>query len=111
MIGCLRTRVRKQPIIALYFEFESEIKFYNLEARQVAKTQTLMMDNVIKYHYASLWAHKNFFPVRHKAVYSFIFLRTLTKLRLVIEGVLTWGVLYCQKSTPDVMLTVFLVDQ
>ena len=22
MIGCLRTRVRKQPIIALYFEFE-----------------------------------------------------------------------------------------
>ena len=26
MIGCLRTRVHKQPIIALYFEF------YNLEA-------------------------------------------------------------------------------
>ena len=24
MIGCLRTRVRKQPIIALYFEFETE---------------------------------------------------------------------------------------
>ena len=33
MIGCLRTRVRKQPIIALYFEFENELKFYNLEAR------------------------------------------------------------------------------
>ena len=32
MIGCLRTRVRKQPIIALYFEFENELKFYNLEA-------------------------------------------------------------------------------
>ena len=29
MIGCLRTRVRKQPIIALYFEPENE----NLEAR------------------------------------------------------------------------------
>ena len=28
MIGCLRTRVRKQPIIALYFEFET---IYNLE--------------------------------------------------------------------------------
>ena len=28
MIGCLRTRVRNQPIIALYFEFENEI---NLE--------------------------------------------------------------------------------
>ena len=31
MICCLRTRVRKQPIIALYFEFENELKFYNLE--------------------------------------------------------------------------------
>ena len=30
MIGCLRTRVREQPIIALYFEFENELKFYNL---------------------------------------------------------------------------------
>ena len=28
MIGCLRTRVRKQPINALYFEFENELKFY-----------------------------------------------------------------------------------
>ena len=33
MIGCLRTRVRKQPIIALYFESEIELQFYNLEAR------------------------------------------------------------------------------
>ena len=33
MIGWLRTRVRKQPIIALYFEFENELNFYNLEAR------------------------------------------------------------------------------
>ena len=33
MIGCLRTRVRKQPIIALYFEFGIVLKFYNLEAR------------------------------------------------------------------------------
>ena len=32
MIGCLRTRVRKQPIIALYFEFETVLRFYNLEA-------------------------------------------------------------------------------
>ena len=30
MIGCLRTRVRKQPIIALYFESENELKIYNL---------------------------------------------------------------------------------
>ena len=32
MIGCLRTRVRKQPIIALYLESETVLKFYNLEA-------------------------------------------------------------------------------
>ena len=32
MIGCLRTCVRKQPIISLYFEFENELKFYNLWA-------------------------------------------------------------------------------
>ena len=34
MIGWLRTRVRKQPIIMLYFESENELTFYNLEARQ-----------------------------------------------------------------------------
>ena len=33
MIGCLRTRLRKQPIIALYFESEPVLKFYNLEDR------------------------------------------------------------------------------
>ena len=27
MIGCLRTHVPKQPIIALYFEFENELSF------------------------------------------------------------------------------------
>ena len=32
MSGCLRTRVRKQPIIELYFESENVLKFYNLEA-------------------------------------------------------------------------------
>ena len=32
MIGCLWTCVRKQPIIALYFETETVLTFYNLEA-------------------------------------------------------------------------------
>ena len=32
MIGCLPTRVHKQPIIALYFECETGLKFYNLGA-------------------------------------------------------------------------------
>ena len=31
MIGCLRTRECKQPIIALYFESENVLKSYNLE--------------------------------------------------------------------------------
>ena len=34
MIGCLRTRVRKQRIIVLYFELETILKFYNVEARK-----------------------------------------------------------------------------
>ena len=41
MIGCLRTRVRKQPIIALYFEFENELKFYNLEARTLFPSEMI----------------------------------------------------------------------
>ena len=32
MIGCLWTRVHKKPIIALYFESETVLKSYNLEA-------------------------------------------------------------------------------
>ena len=35
MIGCLRTRVRKQPIIALYFDFETALKLYNLESKLI----------------------------------------------------------------------------
>ena len=35
MIGCLQTRVCKQPIVELHFEFENELKFYNLGARAV----------------------------------------------------------------------------
>ena len=31
-IGCLWTGVHKQTIIALYFEFETVLKFYNLQA-------------------------------------------------------------------------------
>ena len=33
--SCLQTRVRKQSIIALYFEFENELNFYNLKAWHV----------------------------------------------------------------------------
>ena len=40
MIDCLRTRVRKQPIVVLYFEFENELKFYNLKARARHETLT-----------------------------------------------------------------------
>ena len=34
MIGCFQTRVHKQPIIVFYFEFETVLKLYNLEARR-----------------------------------------------------------------------------
>ena len=40
MIGCLRTRVRKQPIIVFYFESENELKFYNLEARSLGSVSS-----------------------------------------------------------------------
>ena len=39
MICCLRTRVCKQPIIALYFE--NEVKFYNLGAQTQNKPRPL----------------------------------------------------------------------
>ena len=62
MIGCLRTCVRKQPIIALYFEFENEfkfkhpiialyfefetaLKFYNLGARLGSNSQPLNLQS------------------------------------------------------------------
>ena len=41
MIDCLRTRVRKQPIIVLYFESEAVLKFYNLEAGLKSCSQKL----------------------------------------------------------------------
>ena len=45
MIGCLWTRVRKQPIIALYFESENELKFYNLEARPRGHNTFFMLNS------------------------------------------------------------------
>ena len=43
MIGCLWTRVRKQPIIALYFESEPVLKFYNLEASLIQLYQSCVL--------------------------------------------------------------------
>ena len=55
MTGCLRTSVRKQPTIALYFEFENELKFYNLDAKLLlymlticAQLQNKFMDRCLK---------------------------------------------------------------
>ena len=44
MIGRLRTLVCKQPIIALHFESENELKFYNLEARSLVKSMYMSHD-------------------------------------------------------------------
>ena len=52
MIGCLRTRVRKQPIIALYFESENELKFYNLEARPANKHLQEVLQQVVIENFA-----------------------------------------------------------
>ena len=49
MIACLRTRVRKQPIIALYFEFEAVLKFYNIEVWSYHLNQ-----NIIKHYSLNL---------------------------------------------------------
>ena len=38
MIGCLRTHVRKQPIIAIYLELENELKIYNLDGSSATVT-------------------------------------------------------------------------
>ena len=43
MIGCLRTRVRKQQIIALYFESEKELQFYKLEASDLVNSYSPVM--------------------------------------------------------------------
>ena len=44
MIGCLRTRVRKQPNIAPYFEAEIVLQFYNLEAwTMIAESVTIIL--------------------------------------------------------------------
>ena len=40
---CLQTRVCKQPIIALYFEFENELKFYSLEAKCICLSMPLLV--------------------------------------------------------------------
>ena len=50
MIGCLRTRVRKQPIITLYFESENELNFYNLEASML-NVQSAIFEKVTFAHH------------------------------------------------------------
>ena len=44
MIGCLRTRVHKQPIIVLYFEIETVLKVYKLGARPGGYTASVMLN-------------------------------------------------------------------
>ena len=45
MIGCLRTRVRKQPIIVLNLEFGNELEFYNLGAIWESNKNTTNITN------------------------------------------------------------------
>ena len=57
MIGCLRTRVRKQPIIAFYFESENELKFYNLEAWNHAVEFIICVHDPIFKVMVELWSY------------------------------------------------------
>ena len=57
MIGCVRTRVRKQPIDELYFESELVLKFYNLEARSLDKSPNFPL-NYILWRRAQYWRTK-----------------------------------------------------
>ena len=54
MIGCLRTRVRKQPIVALYFESETVLKFYNLEARLLYFNVALLVCGLWLWHFLTI---------------------------------------------------------
>ena len=54
MIGCLGTRVRKQPIIALYFESENKLKYDNLEARTQVSDPGLQGSIVFLSRYTNL---------------------------------------------------------
>ena len=80
MIGCLRTRVRKKPIIALYFEFENELKFDNLREYQVC------------HWLAGSCRHKSAWPLGNRAAgmtmgHFYIFLLVDINENLHVEGV------------------------
>ena len=66
---CLRIRVRKQPSFALYFEFETVLKFNNLEARSWYKVlNSLMRDRIAVFIKAqSAQSHRH---VEHGQVWS-----------------------------------------
>ena len=46
MIGCLQTHVPKYPIIALYFESETVLKFFNLAARTIPGLFSFFKDSI-----------------------------------------------------------------
>ena len=56
-----KARVRKHPIIALYFESENELKFYNLEAwcslYFILKTNSILKTYAAKFHARQLRNH------------------------------------------------------
>ena len=54
MIGCMRTHVRKQPIMALYFEFETVLKFYNQEAW----SGSFLFDKLLVFFFVCCWKYQ-----------------------------------------------------
>ena len=47
--------VRKQPILALYFEFENKLKFYTFEARVKVRHCLAMVDICAKPYEQMMW--------------------------------------------------------
>ena len=64
MIGCLWTRVRKQPNIALYFESENELEFYNFEARPSVESVYQKNNLLVSQEKHLLWVLKRTVSMR-----------------------------------------------
>ena len=70
MIDFLRTPVRKQPIIALYVEFETVFKFYYLSAR---------LCGCADWFGSSLYAHASSYPMLDPGSFLFQFCQSIGK--------------------------------
>ena len=84
MVGCLRTRVRKHPIIALYFELETVLKFYDIGAWLLYFNCILAFVCVPLLNFVLISLQYRAMSVTVNAIYVFPFLRKQYKLRMLV---------------------------